>query len=551
MCGWAALTSALAVESRLHVQAFGAVGDGVTDDTPALRAAVAAAVKAGPGTTLVFDKKTYRLDKSAPFGAHFRLTRVSDLTIEGNGALLLAHPYNGIFDLFSCTNVTLRGFAIDYAPLAFTQGAIRQVDVGQACFDLDLEPGYPLPPADGLVKQMIGDGGWQWGSVIDPVERHRRWDVADHYFIESVTPVAERVYRVKVTPPYAAQLARVRPGDRFFLPLLITAAGERTHGGNIQVIGSTGCWLEDITMYAARNGMNYSISHNEGLITLKHCKITFKPDSTRICTTWRDGMHCKDNRVGPVFDGCFFEGMLDDSINISANTAMAVKVVSTNAFVLTSASFNGGDAVWVVDPSSGRTLAQTRVAHVERRDQKRVVTLEDPVEGVITGEKVAHRDIKSTHFYNMSYANDGFIVRQCVFKPQRRHAVLVRCSHGIIEDNTIDGVGGAAVCMGNEIGGFYEGPFPTHNIIRNNTIRNTQIQAIRLYTSLLKSSVAYTGDIRVENNTITVLPGQPGIWINKARDILLKNNRILDQQGQTVGADGIRVEASTGIRLEP
>lgn len=524
-------------EPVVHVRTFGATGDGRTDDAPAVRRAVEAACQRGPGTRLVFERKTYRLGPQEDGRAQIQLNGVTGLTIEGSGATLRLHPHNGVASIVQCRNVVLRGFVIDFDPLPFTQGTLRTVDAGAGSFDLELHEGYPLPPPDAAVKQTLGAGGWQWGSVMDPRERHRRWDVADHFGIESVRGVAGRTLRIQVIPPHAARLAPVRPGDRFFLPLQLTEDGRRAIGENIAVRESSDCTLEDLTIHSSRCGMNFSINRNEGRITLRNCRIAFKPDSTRIVTTWKDGVHAKDNRVGPLIEGCYFEGMLDDSINLSANTAMATAIVSPTTFVLTGPAFAAGDRVMVFDPVTGRIqTTQVREAAAQGREYR--VTLADPVEGVVTGRKQLEH-IKSTHFYNMSYANDGFIVRHCTFKPQRRHALLVRCSNGVFEGNTVDGVGGAAVWMGNEMGHFYEGPFPTQNVIRHNTIRNTQATAIHIYTQTAGGRASHTRDIRVEGNTITVRPGRIGIAVRNAAGVTLDGNRILDQGGKEIGRDGV------------
>lgn len=530
----------------IQIKDFNVVGDGKIDDGPAIRDALEAAVKAGPGTKLVFEPKTYRLD-SCRQKFHLQLKDVNDLTIEGNGSRLILHPGSGILAIYNCRNIFFRGFTVSYDPLPFTQGTIQKVMADKGSFDLKIHQGYQLPPEDAVLKKHLGKKGWQWGSVIDPKERHRRWDVSDHFYIDTIRKIKEGLYRIKVDGRYAKRLLPVRPGDRFFMPLRLMHNKVKAFGHNIFIQGSSDCTVEKITIHSARNGMVFSIRRNEGRITLRKNKIMFKPGSANLCTAWKDGVHCKDNRIGPIIEDCFFEGMLDDSINIGANTAMAAKVFSPTEFLFVGPDFAPGDEVLVFNPLSGKIMAKTRVVELKKnrgtiRKKKTHVVLADPVEGVIAGNKRRHIDIKSTHFYNMSYSCNDFIIRNCIFKPQRRHAMLIRSSNGVIENNTIDSVGGGAVYMGNSIGSFYEGPFPTNNIIRNNIIRNTQSHAIYIYTRQLKGSSKLTRNIIVENNTITVLPGKLGIFIKHAENVTLKGNCILDQQDKKIGNAGIRIK---------
>jgi len=519
-------------QSAFRVSTFGAVGDGVHDDGAAIRKAMAAAVQAGPGSRVLFEPKTYRLQEYAQGDYQLELANVKGIAIEGNGARLINAPTNNLIRLRGCRDVTVRGLVIDYDPLPFTQGTIRKVDAGEGTFDLGLHEGYPLPPTDAWVKQRLGEGGWQWGSVIDPEKRHRRWDVQMHFFIKAVRPLDEtkRAYRIEVTEQFKRALSPVRPGDRFFLPLPYVRSGGRggSMGTNFSVIACSDCTIEDITFYSARSGMVFGVSHNEGPIALRKLNVRFKPDTSRICTTWRDGIHSKDNRVGPVIEDCYFEGMLDDSINMGANTAMAREVRSDTEFVLMGAPLGPGDEVLVWDPVTGRTLSRTTVASLRRDRNGVIVTLRDAVPNVVVGRKRPHQDIASTHFYNLSRCGRGFIVRNCTFKPQRRHALLVRAPDGLIENNLIDGVGGSAVVLGNEMGSFYEGPFPNNTIVRNNTIRNTRNTAICVYTRTTNQAAEMTHGVQIRNNTITVLPGKKGIEVKHARDVVVKHNVVRD-----------------------
>ncbi len=559
------------------VTKFGAAGDGIQDDGPAIRRAIAAAVGAGSGATVILKEKAYRIGNYSTSHAQFHLEDVHDLTIEGKGARLLNSPGNSLFTLAGCHNVVISGFTVDYDPLTFTQGTINAVDSTSGTIDLQLHDGYPLPPEDAWVYERGGTGGWEWGCVMDPQKRHRRWDIFPHFFIKSVQAleIQERTYRITVMPQFAQHLGPVRLKDRFFLPLCQGSLADRhrTTGNTTSIVGSTDCVLENFSIYGALNGMVFNASRNEGRITLRNITITYKPGTDRIVSTWRDGMHVKDNRLGPLIEDCSFEGMLDDSINISANTAMAVEIISETEYWLVGPPFYAGDRVMVFDPASGRIIAETSVVHAQPKQKGVHVVLQSPVKGVTAGSKRPHTDLAATHFYNMSYCNSGYIVRNCTFLPQRRHALLVRSPDALIEGNYVDGVGGSAVRMGNEMGSFYEGPFPSNVIIRNNTFRNTQDPAICIYTSGMELDNKalfgdynrfahsnapgtgqgighYTRNIEVTGNSITPLPGQPAIIIRQASDVRLKDNNFTTSDGKDMGEGGIQLTGADNVRIE-
>ncbi len=252
--------------SVFNVSTFGAVGDGVHDDGPALRKAVAAAIQAGPGSRVQLESKTYRLKENPGSDYQIELANVKGITIEGHGAHLINTPTNNLIRLHRCEDVTVRGLVIDYDPLPFTQGTIVKVNAAQGTFDLALHKDFPLPPADAWVKQRLGQGGWQWGCVIDPKERHRRWDVQMHYFIKSIHPLdrARETVRIEVTSQFKKALTPVRPDDRFFLPLPYVRSHGRggSMGTNFSVSGCADCRIENVTFYSARSGMVFGVSHD-------------------------------------------------------------------------------------------------------------------------------------------------------------------------------------------------------------------------------------------------------------------------------------------------
>lgn len=492
---------------QFSVSDYGAVGDGATDDGPAIREAVIAAVAAAPGAKVVFEKKRYRLAK-AELDYHISLKGVKGLTIEGNGAELINNPWNNIVKLDECEDVTVRGFVVDCDPLPFTQGTVTEVNEEAGSFLLKIQDGYDNPVD---VYRRIGKARpqWGWGVCIDPVERKRKADVIMHLFMDDVTAVDDGMLRVQLREDYRKHARDLQPGDRFVITMKYGG-----HGASFHVTRSRDCRLENNAIYTAKYGMTHSLSDNLGRIHVKGVKITFKPGTDRLITTPKDGFHCKHNAVGPIIEDGLFEGMLDDTINISVCPYWVRKDLGDNRYLIAEGAFSPrvGDILIAYRPNPGTITDGLVVESVEpqqppqgMRGKWNIITLNKPIPdlGLHTGGDLfpGGRDkLVFTGLYNIDASGKDYIVRNNVFRAQRRHAVLARASGGLIEDNVIDGVGGSGVALNNEIGSFYEGPWPSDTIIRNNTFRNTFFDSIKIYTSG-KGAVART--ITITGNRIT------------------------------------------------
>lgn len=117
-----------AAGALLQVADFGAVGDGVHDDGPAITAAFEAAEADGVPGTVVFEKKTYRLGDNPAAWHYFQMMGHEDLVIDGNGATLLCSDGNLGFHFNGGRNITVRGLTFDTITPAFTQGEVVAVD---------------------------------------------------------------------------------------------------------------------------------------------------------------------------------------------------------------------------------------------------------------------------------------------------------------------------------------------------------------------------------------------------------------------------------------
>lgn len=129
------VTSVTATEQTFNVQGFGAIGDGFTDDAPAIRATIAAAIAAGGGT-IVFPPGTYLLDSFDPAGgagakSHFNLSNCNGLKFSGAGATLssTASVRSSLFAIDGASRIEFEGFSIE-GQFARRSNTITQESIG-------------------------------------------------------------------------------------------------------------------------------------------------------------------------------------------------------------------------------------------------------------------------------------------------------------------------------------------------------------------------------------------------------------------------------------
>lgn len=555
--------SAFAVDKKeFRVADYGAVGDGKTDDGTAIRKAVADAVKAGEGSKVVFEKKSYKLAQYKGGTFHISIKNASGITLEGNGAEIINNPFNSIIEIVDCKNVTMRGFSFDCNPLPFTQGDVTKVDEEKGVFYLKIHKGYENPVK--VFRDLGKKPNWGWGVCVDPNERKRKPEAVMHMFIKKITEESKRKKLVKIELADNAKkfIHEIAKNDRFTLPLKYGGSGV-----NILVSRSADIHLEDYTIYGAKYGMNHGLFDNHGRVYVKRVKITFKPETNRLVSSWKDGFHCKHNAIGPVFEDCMIEGIFDDSINISVCPYWVKKDLGNNRYLIGEVQYSPrvGNELMAYTPNPNSVTYNFKVLKVEpqeapngQRGKFNIITLNKPIPNVKLhkGNNLFPGGVdklKITGLYNIDASGKDYIIRNNTFKAQRRHAILARGSGGLIEGNMIDGVGGSGVNLGNEIGSFYEGPLVSNVIIRNNTFKDTFFNSINIYSKGKGTSVK---NITVVNNTISGWYDNPrdkgpaaAISVSNIDGGVIKGNTITPGKADISRSVPIRINGSKDVKV--
>jgi hypothetical protein len=305
-------------------------------------------------------------------------------------------------------------------------------------------------------------------------------------------------------------LEKIQTGDRYVLTFK-----HYSQGANNELVGCGNCLIEDFTMYTDKYGMTFKMTESPSQNIFRRVTLTYKPDSDHLISLPKDGFHCKHNRVGPLIEACLTEGLLDDSINISTTPYWIKKVISPGVYAMSGESGEPrvGDRLTAHTPAKNEVVEGFVVKSImpwtNNKHEWFVVELNRPIQN--PGISTTNNDFPAgeekkvfTGMYNIDKAGNNYVIRNNTFLEQRRHAMFIRASGGIIEGNTIDGVCGDGICMPalETDSGFYEGPIPHNTIIRNNVIRNTRGIPISVGTDKASSPDAFTKNIRITNNTI-------------------------------------------------
>jgi len=129
----------------INVRDFGAKGDGTTDDTAAINAAIVAAQNQGPGAIVSLPSGRYRTALGAE--KSIRIAGADRLTFQGEGetTIVSGDLDAPVFRILDSKGVTVRKISIDHEPLGYTQGTITSVDVPNMTCEVSIDSGYPAP----------------------------------------------------------------------------------------------------------------------------------------------------------------------------------------------------------------------------------------------------------------------------------------------------------------------------------------------------------------------------------------------------------------------
>ncbi len=426
-------------DTVIHIADYGVVGDGRTDDGPAISLAVRDAI--AQQATLLFEKdKTYCIrsatNTAAPFGGAFVMQGASGVTIDGNGSTFKFADGMSYLTLSSCSDIRVCNMVLDSINPVYLVGTVREVNGSVVTFDTDINPIYGEFNYNGITAFSIK---YNEGIQARP-----------HMFLTYMKKVGNRC--VEVT--YQSAQHGYREGDLVYLPN--PGIGHR-YSEVIYFGANTGSITLSNVQVCSAPSFVFSIKGNDAEMYFDNVDITPAETNTREIqmVSWRDGFHCKDNRRPMHWNECDIGVIFDDAFNISGTLGYVTKVKGRDAIEVTNYEFYQrgqnvgyncyiGDVVDIYNHNTRRLCGTATVTAVSRNADGTVTLVLDPIgemENLSVGCVVGNR---------MTCAPDS-VITDCRFTGTFRFLRDIR-----IERTTFDLL---AIWSRMEVG--VEGPLPS------------------------------------------------------------------------------------------
>jgi hypothetical protein len=506
---------------------------------------------------------TYRLaQKDKVF---LTLQGVKDTTIDFTGVTLIGLAHTAMLELIDCHNTTIKGLAVDYDPLPFTQGVIKSVEEDGE-WTVEIIEGYPV---EGV--RLNGDVDMRiqaYCPKTDVLINTLRYSEG-----VAIEKTGERTFRVTGGRNRAG-----RVGDIAAFNTLVFDRKIGQKPGAILSKNSSGLVFEDVVLRSSPV-MGF-VSEGDSGNTYLRCLLDRCPPEDdyaqrgmkRLRSLNVDGFHIKKNIVGPLIKDCVARYMADDCVNISGMYSLVTEAHGPEIRIL--ASFGEDPDIRPGDKLEIMSIEGSRIPDA------RVVSIRE--DGRITPDESAqvrnlniisfYRDPKSPHmkkayrvvldreaglkFGDVVISGDrvgnGFRIEGNTFGPIRSRPVLIKASRGVISGNTITGAKGEGVEGAIRVGPEYfwmEGSVGSDILIENNVIEDGEAPAIFFGGNLNEPNVLLPADSRsaikitgnkIRNNTT------PAIVVHGCTDLTIKDNRLqLNGDGSVPAMDLQNVENLT------
>ncbi|HPA20794.1 MAG TPA: right-handed parallel beta-helix repeat-containing protein [Verrucomicrobiae bacterium] len=498
--------------------------------------------------------------------APLRIRGARDLDVRGDRTtLVLGFTKGTAIQVYDCSNLTFRGFAIDSDPLPFTQGTIISKQAEDRTCEFRVHDGYPSLSEDYLVTH------------IHAFEAKRvRWkEGAPDIYARRVVALDPRRGRIEFGGR-KDDFEALEPGDRIVL--------NKRDGGGIRFDRCEDVRVEGVTFLAAPGCAvlgRYMRGDNRFSYDVRPGPVPPGATEPRLMSTCADAFNYAYARRGPTLERCHFTFMGDDSVNLHGFTFLVLAVVSPTEFRV-GWPFARESAEWVVAPgdparwlkAGNYAVAGSAPIASFRWEPKPDPKFQGRIEaywprsvkgrGAVFALNVAKplSAVEGDAIDLSASSAPGFTIRDCEFADHRGRGNRIMAADGVIENNLFRRIKQAAISLGPEYVFWREAGWVEDVVVRGNRIEDCGLSpdmwrpssctlgAISVFARKEKARApiplaADNRGITIEENAINGC-ALAGIWARCASDLVVRDNRV--SRANLHGADGAGADEGFDVR---
>ena len=504
---------------KINVTDFGVKSDSRINAVKGVRAAIAACRKES-AATLVFPKGRYdfwaqhseeieyyesnTLDNN-PKICPIVLKGFEDLIIEGNGSEFICHGRMQPLTLENCQSVIVRNLNIDWDIPFVAQARIISTEKDYLDIEID-KTQSPYEIEDGKIY-FCGEG-WKsawWGCLEFDAETRivpqqsgdhtlgSGWDWLKDYQAQELDNGLVRLnYNFKRHP---------KVGN-----ILIMRHSDRDHSG-VFIYRCKDTLIENVNLYAAA-GLGFLGQYSEN-ITLKDVSVIPNIARGRYLSGHADGFQVSNCRGHILVDGCKFQGLMDDPINVHGTNVRIIEVKGKHKLVCKFMEYmstgmiwcDAGDKIAFIENKSMVTIGHETIKTFTKINR-------DTFEVELTGnipEGIKVEDV----LQNLTWAPD-FTVRNTTFGSGRARGLLVTTPGRVVIENNDFISSGTAILISSDANYWFE----------SGAVRDVLIRDNRFHPSCLTSYYQF------DEGIISIHPIIPEIDLARPchRNIRIENN---------------------------
>ncbi len=436
--------------------------------------------------TLELPNRRYELDDT------LKLYSVEDLTLNGNGCDFVFTKSVTAILMDSCKNVKFNSFNIDYDPLRYTQGVVKQIN-GLKC-TVEIDEGYPydIDFINGIgVDDVYGDVSF--GEQTFTVNIHDETgavkpDTPTYVFKTNAVSLGGRLVEIEAHSNSlfeGSPLGFMSEGDMISLsyigPKLLWAES-----------GKGGMEFENINVYSTPGAGFWELS-GEGGTLYKNVKVVpgEKPEGAtkeRVLAMSGDCIHSTMLKKGPIIDSCTFTNLADDAVNMNGLVYYVLSSSGNKTVVAPrwNYPFYIGEEIRGYDGTDLYATATARVTAITvKNDPEMSEIIKELYKDMDQqwGDNTLIYEVTTDKPLDIKYGDcimsqnrrcSGAVIKNSTFGKNRSRGIVAKGDDILIENNTITGCMFPSIAVQLDTG-FGESGFSSNVIIRGNKVINSSV----------------------------------------------------------------------------